>query len=502
MTHFFFSTWQKRNGLFFFSTLCAPLLLAFFLLSLSLFLFIITVVSLAAGQCGNQLNTAFWQTITGEHGINAQGRYEGDNDSQLERAEVYFNEANNGRYVPRSILVDLEPGTMDAVRASSIGSLFKPDNFIFAQNGAGNNWAKGHYSEGLPILEQVLDSVRKEVEACDSLQGFQLTHSLGGGTGSGFGTLLLSKLKEHYQDRMVMTFSVFPSPRVSDTVVEPYNTVLSVHQLLEYSDMCMVIDNEALYDITTRTLRLQAPTYTDLNHLVSAVMSGVTASFRFPGQLNTDLRKLAVNLIPFPRLHFFMIGFAPLVARGAHKYQAMNVTELTNQVFDAKNMMCAADPRSGRYLTAAAIYRGQIPTQLVDQEILNIRNKYRDSFVEWIPHNVSSSVCNVPPKGLDMSATFIGNNTAIQKMFQRVYEQFSLMMKKRAFLHWYTNEGMDTLEFSEAEGNLQDLIQEYAQYEQAQSGDIDGEEEMYDEQQYDEQQYDEQPQEEQYEEHQ
>jgi len=299
---------------------------------------------------------------------------------------------------------------------------------------------------------------------------------LGGGTGSGFGTLLLSKLADEYQDRMTMTFSVFPSPRVSDTVVEPYNTTLSVNQLLEFSNQVMVIDNEALYDICSKTLRLPTPTYTDLNHLVSAVMSGCTASLRFPGQLNADLRKLAVNLIPFPRLHFFMIGFAPLVARGTHQYSAMNVAELTNQAFDAKNMMCAADPRSGRYLTAAAMYRGQIPTQLIDQEILNVRQKHKDLFVEWIPHNVTSSVCNVPPKGLNMAATFIGNNTAIQQMFKRVYDQFSLMIKKRAFLHWYIDQGMDYLEFTEAEGNMMDLIVEYSQYEQANQ---EGEEEEF-----------------------
>lgn len=79
----------------------------------------------------------------------------------------------------------------------------------------------------------------------------------------------------------------------------------------------MVLDNEALYDICFKTLKLQVPTYGDLNHLISATMSGVTASLRFPGPLNTDLRKLAVNLIPFPRLHFFMIGFAPLTSRNS-----------------------------------------------------------------------------------------------------------------------------------------------------------------------------------------
>ena len=110
----------------------------------------------------------------------------------------------------------------------------------------------------------------------------------------------------------MQTFSVFPSPKVSDTIVEPYNATLSVHKLLENADMVQVIDNEALYDICMRKLKLQKPSYGDLNHLVSSVISDVTCSIRFPSLLNADLRQLAVNLTPFPRLHFFMIGFAPI----------------------------------------------------------------------------------------------------------------------------------------------------------------------------------------------
>merc|ERR1712025_353477 len=93
-------------------------------------------------------------------------------------------------------------------------------------SGAGNNWAKGHYTEGAELVDSVLDVVRKESEGCDCLQGFQMTHSLGGGTGSGMGTLLISKVREEYPDRIMATFSIIPSPKVSDTVVEPYNAVL------------------------------------------------------------------------------------------------------------------------------------------------------------------------------------------------------------------------------------------------------------------------------------
>lgn len=84
----------------------------------------------------------FWEVISDEHGIDATGCYCGESDLQLERINVYYNEANNGKYVPRAILVDLEPGTMDSVRSGPFGQIFRPDNFIFGQSGAGNNWAK------------------------------------------------------------------------------------------------------------------------------------------------------------------------------------------------------------------------------------------------------------------------------------------------------------------------------------------------------------------------
>ncbi|CAK0889037.1 unnamed protein product [Prorocentrum cordatum] len=246
----------------------------------------------------------------------------------MERINVYYNEATGGRYVPRAVLMDLEPGTMDSVRAGPFGQLFRPDNFVFGQTGAGNNWAKGHYTEGAELIDSVLDVVRKEAEGCDCLQGFQMCHSLGGGTGAGMGTLLISKVREEYPDRIMETFSVIPSPKVSDTVVEPYNAVLSFHQL-------------------------------------------------------------------------------------------------------------------------------------------------------WIPNNIKASVCDIPPKGLKMAVAFAGNSTAIQEMFKRVAEYFTAMFRRKAFLHWYTGEGMDEMEFTEAESNMNDLVSEYQQYQDAtaeEEGEFDEEE--------------------------
>ncbi|KAM9340458.1 tubulin beta chain-like isoform 5-T5 [Symphorus nematophorus] len=223
------------------------------------------IVHIQAGQCGNQIGAKFWEVISDEHGIDPTGTYHGDSDLQLDRISVYYNEATGGKYVPRAILVDLEPGTMDSVRSGPFGQIFRPDNFVFGQSGAGNNWAKGHYTEGAELVDSVLDVVRKEV----------------------------------------------------------------------------------------------------------------------------------------------------------------------------------------------------------DEQMLNVQNKNSSYFVEWIPNNVKTAVCDIPPRGLKMAVTFIGNSTAIQELFKRISEQFTAMFRRKAFLHWYTGEGMDEMEFTEAESNMNDLVSEYQQYQDA-----------------------------------
>jgi len=419
------------------------------------------ILHVQVGQCGNQIGNRFWQTVIAEHNLDGSGKYTGEKaEVDLDKVSVYMRSAGE-RYVPRACLIDLEPGTVDVIKASPVGMLFKPDNFVFGASGAGNNWAKGHYTEGTELIEEALDVIRKEVENCDCPQGFQICHSLGGGTGSGMGTLVLLKLRDAYPDRILATFSVYPSPKVSDTVVEPYNAVLSTHQLLENSDETFIIDNEALYNISHNVLKQNAPTYADLNYLISCVMAGVTASLRFPGKLNGDLRKLGVNLVPFPRLHFFLIAQAPLQSKDNKAYQLVNVQELTNQSFSPRNFFSNVKPDDGKYLTASLLFRGPMSTQEVDENIEKRQSANSDDFVEWIPNNMKTSVVEVAPKDAPQSCTFVSNTTALKGIFQRLATQFGAMYKRKAFLHWYKGEGMDEMEFQEADKNVRDLITEY-----------------------------------------
>eukprot|EP01084_Bolivina_argentea_P034756 64375_1 len=224
------------------------------------------IIHIQVGQCGNQIGNSFWTTMRNEHQLSENGTFqkkadEKDNELRLDKIDVYYQEAATMRFVPRACLVDLEPGIIDVIKASDMGSSFKPDNMCFGASGAGNNWAKGHYTEGAELIDEAMDIVRRETEGCNCPQGFQLTQSLGGGTGSGLGTLLLLKVRDNYPDRITATFSVYPSPKVSDVVVEPYNATLSIHQLLENSDETFVIDNEALFAISHNVLKQKEPKY-------------------------------------------------------------------------------------------------------------------------------------------------------------------------------------------------------------------------------------------------
>ncbi|KAI0366268.1 beta-tubulin 2 [Pilatotrama ljubarskyi] len=429
------------------------------------------IVNIQVGQAGNQVGENFWRMLLAEHGLDEEGHYKGNDPLQIARVGVFFTEVEHSgslnKYVPRSVQIDLEEGVCDRIRSGPLGGLFRPDTFVTGSTGAGNNWAKGFYTEGAELVDNILEIVRKQTEATEALQGFQLLHSLGGGTGAGLGSLLLSKFREEYPDRMLSTFSILPSPKVSETVVEPYNALLSVHQLVENSDMTICIDNEALYELTQRTLKIKHPAFDDLNNVVSQVMCGVSTSLRFPGQLNGDMRKLAMNLVPFPRLHFLVPSYAPLYDPKAKAYVRWNTKDLTSAVFDRANLLVACDPRFGRYLTAATIFRGNVSSQEAEHAILDLQRKNSTQFVEWIPDNVSVSLCSVPPVGHTQAATCLANTTAVQELFKRTLTQFAAMFKRRAFLHWYTGEGMDSMEFSEAESNTQDLIAEYQQYQEA-----------------------------------
>ena len=139
------------------------------------------------------------------------------------------------------------------------------NKMISGKEDAANNYARGHYTVGKEIVDLVLDRIRKIADNCTGLQGFLIFHSFGGGTGSGFTSLLMERLSVDYGKKSKLEFCIYPAPQVATAVVEPYNSTLCAHTTLEHSDCAFMVDNEAIYDICRRSLDIDRPSYTNLN---------------------------------------------------------------------------------------------------------------------------------------------------------------------------------------------------------------------------------------------
>ena len=272
------------------------------------------IITLQVGQCGNQVGTEFWKQLCLEHGISPEGLLEPTTVPSNDRKDVFFYQADDEHYIPRALLLDLEPRVINSIQNSSHRHLYNHENIYISPEGggAGNNWASG-YMQGEKVSEEIIDMIDREADGSDSLEGFVLCHSIAGGTGSGMGSFLLEALNDRYGKKLVQTYSVFPNQNeMSDVVVQPYNSVLTLKRLSQNCDAVVVLDNTALNRIAVDRLHLDSPTFAEVNSLVSTVMAASTTTLRYPGYMNNDLVGVIASLIPTPRCNFLMTGYTPL----------------------------------------------------------------------------------------------------------------------------------------------------------------------------------------------
>lgn len=269
---------------------------------------------------------------------------------------------------------------------------------ITGKEDASNNYARGHYTVGKEMIDQVLDKVRRVADNCAGLQGFLVFHSFGGGTGSGFGALLMERLSVDYGKKSKLEFCVYPAPQNATSVVEPYNSILTTHTTLEHSDCSFMVDNEAIYDICRRNLGIERPSYENLNRLIAQVVSSITASLRFDGSLNVDLNEFQTNLVPYPRIHFPLVAYAPVISADKASHESNSVSEITMSCFEPNNQMVKCDPRNGKYMATCLLYRGDVVPKETHAAVATLKTKRTIQFVDWCPTGFKIGICYQPPQ--------------------------------------------------------------------------------------------------------
>merc|ERR1712024_403109 len=355
-----------------------------------------------------------------------------------------------------------EPTVVDDVRTGPRAQMFHPEFLLNGKEDAANNFARGHYTVGKEILDQVNDRLRKLVDNSQNVQGFIINHAVGGGTGSGLGALILERIAVDYRKKSKIGFEIYPAPNISTCIVEPYNSMLSTHWLLDHTEVSVVLDNEAIYAICQKQLDIDRPSYAQLNMLIAKVVSSMTASLRFDGELNVDLGEFQTNLVPFPRLHFMTTALAPVISATKASHEAQTIREITDHVFQPQNMLVKYsdfDPVEDKYMAISVNYRGAIKSKEANATVQWLKQNNKISFVEWCPTGFKIGLNEVPAAKVEndvmakaeRNVTMIGNNVAVSRVFtERITKKYDMRYSQRAFVHWYVGEGMEEGEFSEA----------------------------------------------------
>ena len=435
------------------------------------------IITIQVGQCGNQIGWRFWDLALREHASRG----------------ILFDDAMSSFFIfdekhqilkARALLIDTEQGVINQLLKSDVGELFDNTQLLNEVSGAGNNWAQGFYDYGNNYKDKILSHLNNVLEKCDSPQCFFITHSIGGGTGSGLGSFIVNLLGEEFSDIFKFTVSVFPS-KDDDVITSPYNSVLSVNQLINYADCVLPIDNESLIEIVNNVKsqnkkisknifnnnfsndNKKKKPYDEMNSIIAHLISSLTCSMRFEGTLDVDINDITMNLVPFPRQHFIMSSLSPLYHVLDQKLEPRRTDQIFDDVFNNEFQLIKCDNfNKGIYFACALIARGNLTVSDLMYNIEKKKNKINT--VCWNHEGFKIGLCDQPPVNMKYGLLCLANNTAITECFKRLSDRFMLLYKHKAHLHHYTNFVPENAKniFDEAIANLDSLVVDYetAQY--------------------------------------
>ncbi|CAN8027048.1 unnamed protein product [Ixodes persulcatus] len=430
-------------------------------------------IVIQVGQCGNQVGCRFWDFALREHTLLKDDST--NNTSMWNFFRRSQKSPDNLR--ARAVMVDMEEGVINSVLRTPLGNMFSSHQFVTDVSGSGNNWAVGFHEYGSKYGSEIMERVRQEAELCDCLQGFFLLHSLGGGTGSGLGTAVLEMLSEEFPGVFRFDIPVFPSA-TDDVITSPYNTVFALEKITKFADCSCPVENEALMSVCNRILKMGLKTKTTLasskdsvlcqkarpfdqmNNIVANLLLNLTSSARFSGSLNVDLNDICTNLVPYPRLHFFVSSVTPLYSLLDVDLPPRKLDQMFTDAFSGQQQLVQCDVKRGVQLACALLARGSVGISDMRRNLDRIREDVR--FVHWNQDGWKTGLCSVAPVGHPYSLLTLSNTTAFHHTLGQMQSRFLRLYNRKAHVHHFLQvDSMEDCHFVDGLSSLSSLSSEY-----------------------------------------
>lgn len=415
-------------------------------------------ITLQLGQCGNQVGQAFWERIAAEHGIALDGS--APETTPRGQSSRYFYTTDSGRSIPRAVLIDSEPRVV-----SRAAPLFGPDAVVVTSDGggAGNNWAQG-FQGARQAAAAIADAIQREAEGCDTLEGFNVLHSVAGGTGSGVGSHVLASLRDAFPKTAITGFALLPSSEEgADVVVQPYNAVLALSYVRQHCDCVVMLDNHALSRVVGDSVRERNISYGTLNALVAAAAATCSATIRFPSYTYADTRALLASAVPVPDFKFVIPSYAPFSCNSAPQLvRRTTAADVMRRLVAPKARLCTYEPsRTHADLARLHILAGGAEPQEIVRELALLQSRRAVNPVAWMPPFFHTALASRDLPEDRVRGLALANTTGVAALLRTIGGQFDALRRRSAFMEIYKKHDVGLEVFDGAREALQQMVESY-----------------------------------------
>lgn len=409
------------------------------------------IISLHLGQAGVQIGESLWELFMAEQGL---GSCESSN---MKGRKTLFSETSTGNWIPRCIFADLDDYPITHL---SNKALFRNENLLHSNEDSSYNFARARCLAKVNLIDKVFDRIRKEAENCDNLQGFLISHSIGGGAGSGINSLLLDHLSATYPEIPKINFSVFPSPNLSPVIVEPYNALVSIDELSSNSDACIIFDNQRIFDICLQKLDIDWPAYKNIDDFIAYSISSILGPSISGGSINQNFHEFIANLVPIKSLKFLSASVSPIMNQEQSYRENPSVSQITQQVFEPSFNQANVDLENSKSIACSLAFKGDIVPKDIELAAISaessslINGKLKYGFDETLMvSNLGNGFGS-----FDKSVCLVRNETGVKRVIKEVCKKFDKMDAQHPFLYWFLTEPIENGTFYCAREGLNDIM--------------------------------------------